>query len=99
MPLATDTLGNTVQIGRLGMSQNLSTSATAAHTAAVASSAFAVRVTPSTDTQIAIGTGAVATTSSTMIRANQTEYFAIAAGERVSAVSASAGTLNVAEIV
>ena len=99
MPLPKDSMGNTVQVGRLGTSQNLSTTSTAAHTAAVASSAYAVRVTPSTDTQIAIGVGAVATTSSVMLRANQTEYFAIAAGERVSAVSASAGTLNIAEIL
>ena len=99
MPLAKDTLGNTVQVGRLGASQNLATSTVAANTSAVTSSAYAVRVTPSVDTQIAIGVGAAATTSSTMLRANQAEYFAISAGERVSAVSASAGTLNITEIV
>lgn len=99
MPLPKDTMGTTAQIGRLGASQNVSTSAVAANTAAVSQGTYAVRLTASVDTQVAIGVGAVATTSSTMLRANQVEYFAITTGERVSAVSASAGTLNVTEIV
>ena len=100
MSLTKDSNGNVVQLGQLGASADLATSTVSASYTVVGVSCFALRVVASTDTRIRIGNGPVtAVTTDTLLPAGVPEYVAATAGQKIAAVSASAGTLNITEIV
>ena len=100
MSLTKDSNGNVVQLGQLGASTDLATSAVSASYTVVGVSCFALRVVASTDTRVRVGAGTVtAITTDTLLPAGVPEYVAASAGQKIAAVSASAGTLNITEIV
>ena len=100
MSLTKDSNGNVVQLGQLGASADLATSTVSASYTVAGVSCFALRVVASTDTRSRIGNGPVtAVTTDTLLPAGVPEYVAATAGQKIAAVSASAGTLNITEIV
>lgn len=100
MSLAKDSNGSVAQIGALGASSDLATSSVSAAYTVVSANCFALRVVASTDTRIRVGAGTVtAVTTDTLIPAGTPEYVSASAGQKLAAVSASAGTLNITEIV
>jgi len=100
MGLPMDAQGNTAQVGRLGASTNVATSTTSASTAIVDNRCFAVRLVASIDTTVVIAFGAAtATATSTLVLAGVPEYFSAALGDVVALRSASAGTVNITEII
>ena len=100
MSLAKDSNGNVAQVGRLGVSADRATSTTSASYTVVNAGCMALRVNPSVDTRIRIGSGTVtAVATDTLVSAGATEYFAASYGEKLAAYSATAGALNITEIV
>lgn len=101
MPLVKDTNGNLTQLGRLGPAQAVSVSASSTQSTALsASTCFMVRLLATQDCYVAFGTNPTATTSSTRIIANQPEYFAAKAGDKVAVLRVSAdGSLSVTEMI
>jgi hypothetical protein len=88
------------QVYRLGTHQSVAYTAVAGTiTNAVNDQTRVVRVVCTSDAHVRIGTNPTATTSDPLVPANTPEYFAIARGEKVSAVQATAGgTLHVTEM-
>lgn len=100
MSLPKDNNGSVGQVGRLGASTNLSTSATSASLPVSNDNCWAVRLVASVDTRVVIGsTAPTATATSALLVAGLPEYFACTKGESVAAYSAGAGSLNITEIV
>ena len=102
MSLPKDNNGSVGQVGRLGASTNLATSATSASYAVTNNSCWAVRLVATVDTRVVILPTAltpVATATSTLLVAGLPEYFACVKGESIAAYSAGAGSLNITEII
>jgi hypothetical protein len=100
MGLPTDAQGRIAQVGRLGASANIATSATSASQAIADDRCYAVRLVASVDTTVSIGHGAAeASATSTLLVAGSPEYFAATADDVVAARSADAGVLNITEII
>lgn len=101
MPLAKDTNGNLTQLGRVGPAQAVNvTAASVQSTALAASTCFMVRLLATQDCYVAFGTNPTATTSSTRLIANQVEYFAAKAGDKIAVLRVSAdGSLSVTEMI
>ena len=98
MTFRNDANGNTMQVGRLGISQNLAITGASQQSAALATPGlFAVRVVATADCYVAIGANPTATTSSTLLVAGLPEYFSARAGEKVAVIGTS-GTLNITGI-
>jgi len=89
-----------IGVGRLGLSQDVTFSAThGENSTPFAAGTYKVRVAGgSIDCRIRIGKSAVAVTTDTFLPLGSVEYFTAYPGEVLSAVGASAGTINVTEI-
>lgn len=87
-------------VGRLGVSQDVTYTGTAAATASpVSLGVTKIRLTSTTDARIRIGKSPTAVTTDPYLPGLSAEYFIISPGESVSAVQVSAGgILNVTEI-
>lgn len=86
-------------IYRLGVHRVVAFTATAANSTDFTSKGGTIRVVATQPCHIAIGVGAVATTSSPYLPANEVEYFIMSEGERISAIQVSAaGNLHVTEV-
>jgi hypothetical protein len=87
---------------RIGVTTSLGVSSTVASaaTASFGPQTYQVRVSATTTTFIAIGDGTPAvTTSSTIIPANTTDYFAVTPGQKLSALGqGAAGTVTITEM-
>lgn len=93
-----DSNGNTMQVGRLGTSQNVTIGAVSAQSATLATpNLFAVRLVATADCRVAIGANPTATSTSTLLVAGVPEYFSAEVGEKVAVIGTS-GTLNVTGI-
>ena len=100
MSLPKDNNGSVGQVGRLGASKNLATSATSASYAVTSNNCWAVRLVATVDTRVVIAAATpTATATSALLVAGLTEYFACVKGESIAAYSAGAGSLNITEIV
>lgn len=98
MAIRKDDNGNTMQVGRLGTSQNITITGASQQSAAFATQGvFAVRAVATADCYIAIGANPTATTSSTLLPAGAPEYFAVQSGEKLAVIGTS-GTLNITGI-
>ena len=98
MSLRKDDNGNVMQVGRLGVSQDLTITASSKQSSAFTTlGVFAVRVVATVDCRIAIGSNPTATTTSTLLLAGTPEYFAVAPGEKLAVIGTS-GILNVTGI-
>lgn len=100
MSLPKDNNGSVGQVGRLGASTNLATSATSASYAVTNDNCWAVRLVSTVDTRVVIAAATpTATATSALLVAGLPEYFACTKGESVAAYSAGVGSLNITEIV
>lgn len=94
-----DSNGNTMQVGRLGASQNVTIGASSSQsTALVTPGLFAVRLVATADCRVAIGANPTATATSTLLVAGVPEYFSAEVGEKVAVRGSAGGTLNVTGI-
>ena len=97
--LPTDVNGNPIPALRPVGSQNVSYSAVAGLSAAIASHIRIVRLVATTDCYVVFDDNPVATTSDMLILAGVPEYFEIKGGEKISAVRYSvSGVLNITEM-
>lgn len=97
--IAKDQAGHLIPVLRAGTVQSAAYTGTAGTTNGVGGTTAVVRVWCSTDAYVAFGPSASATASHTPVSAKQAEYFAVRAGDKVSAVQQSAGgTLYVTEM-
>lgn len=98
MQIRKDSYGNTMQVGRLGISQNITITASSQQSAAFSTQdIFAIRVTTTVDCRIAVGANPTATTASTLLPAGVVEYFSVYPGEKIAVIGTS-GTLNITGI-
>lgn len=98
MAIRKDDNGNTMQVGRLGTSQDLTVTGSSQQSAAFSTQVvFAVRVVATADCRIAIGANPTATTTSTLLPAGAPEYFSVQSGEKLAVIGTS-GTLNITGI-
>jgi hypothetical protein len=93
-------MANYFGTGRLGTHQSVAYTGTAGTiTNAVGSGVMKVRVVTTSAAYIKIGVSPTATSAGVYMPADSPEYFTVSAGEKVSAIQASAGgTLHVTEL-
>lgn len=101
MPLAKDSNGNVTQLGSIGPAQAVAVGvASTQSTALSGSTTFMVRLLATVDCYVAFGANPTATTSSTRLIANQPEYFAAKAGQKIAVLRVTGdGSLSVTEMI
>lgn len=99
MTFRNDANGNTMQVGRLGISQNITITGSSQQSSTLATpNLFAVRLVATADCRVAIGANPTATSTSTLLVAGVPEYFSALVGEKVAVLGSAGGTLNITGI-
>jgi hypothetical protein len=88
-----------VSIGRLGACHTFATSSTSGATGVFDTQTYAIMVVATVATNIVIGNGPTASPSSQLIPANTVVTLTVSPGQALAAVSASAGSIFVSEIL